>query len=329
MLLKILKSNNLFSALLIPVIGVCFWMNTFQSPGNFEVNLINGKMPLYSMIYNLLKDHSSLQTVIAFFLVLTNSFLVSILGSSFLFLRERSFLPGIIYLITVSAVNHLHLFLPVHFATLFILITIYFILDTYHKPDEITYTFNASFFLSIASLFYLSSVVLLPLIWIAIFVLQKSDNWRLLIIPLLGFSTPWFFMWTFSFLNDTSTVLWHNLINEIWDFHNSYLFNPYFIFLTVVITIVSTLGGISIISVYHRMKVSLRKYFVIFFWMLGLTVGSAIGLITIGVEIIAISTIPIAYIISHFLLSGNKLFWKELITWIYVLTMISALYLYK
>lgn len=328
MLLRILKSNTLLSTLLIPVTGVLFWMHSFQSPTLLDLKLANGAMPLYYLVYNLVKEQDFWQVFIAFCLVVMNSFLVAQLGSSFLFLRKRSFLPGIIYLITVSSLQVLHALLPVHIATLFILISIYFILDTYHKPVGINFTFNASFFLSLASLFYFPSLILFPLVWIAIFVLQKSDNWRLLVVPVLGFGTPWMFIWAFSFLNDSASSLGNDMIKMLWTDHNAYLFELYFLLLSAVVTFVSTLGSLSVLSVYHRMKVSSRKYFVIFYWMLGLVVASALGLMTIGIEIVALSTIPVAFFISHFLLSDQKYIWKEVLTWIYLVTMVFALYFY-
>jgi len=261
--------------------------------------------------------------------LLINSFFVAQLGSSFLFVRKRSYLPGIIYLITVSSLHALHAFVPVHIATLCVLISIYFILATYHNPVEITYTFNASFFLALASLFYLPAITLFPLVWIAIFVLQKSDNWRLLVIPILGFGAPWMFLWAFSFLNDSDTSLLKDIIKMLWTDNNAYLIQPYFLLLTVVIAFLATLGSFSVLSVYHRMKVSSRKYFVIFYWMLGLVLASALGLMTIGIEIVAFSTIPVAFFISHYLLSDNKLIWKEVLTWIYLATMVFAFFFYK
>lgn len=329
MLLRIFKSNTLFSSLLIPVVGILFWIHSFQSPEVLDIKLANGAMPLYYLVFNLLNGQAFWQVLFAFFLVLINSFFVAQLGSSFLFVRNRSYIPGIIYLITVSSFQSLHTLVPVHLATLCVLISIYFIFDTYHKADEITYTFNASFFLSLASLFYLPALILFPLVWIAIFVLQKSDNWRLLVVPVLGFGAPWMFMWAFSFLNDTDTTLWNDILKMLWTDHNAYLLEPYFLILTAVVAIVLTLGSFSVISAYHRMKVSSRKYFVIFYWMLGLVLAAALGLMTIGVEIVALSTIPVAFFVSYYFISDSKYLWKEILTWIYLLTMIFALYFYE
>jgi hypothetical protein len=328
MLLRILKSNTLLSALLIPVIGLLFWMHSLQAPKLLDLDLAHGAMPLYYMVIRYFKNQDFWQVFMGFSLVIVNSLIIAQLGSSFIFLKKRSYLPGIIYLITVSSLQVLHALLPVHLATLFVLISIYFTFDTFHKKVEITYTFNASFFLAIASLFYIPVVVLFPLVWISIFVLQKDDNWRLLAVPILGFGVPWLFMWVYSFLTDSYTILWNELINMLWTRHNEYLLQPYFLLLTFVVAFLTTLGSISVIAVYQRIKVSARKYFVICYWFLGLIVVSALGLITISIEIVALSTIPVAYFVSQYLLSDNRTKLKEVLTWLFVGTAAVVLVFY-
>ena len=199
MLLRILKSNSLLSSLLIPVIGLVFWWHNLQSPMPLDLSRANGAMPLYYLACHFIGNSNFWQVFLAFLLVVLNSFFLSQLGSAYIFLNKRSYIPGIVYLITVSALDTLHSFLPVHLATSFILISIYFIFDTFHRKIAISHTFNASFFLAIGSLIYLPVIALFPLIWISIFVLQKDDNWRLLAIPVLGFGIPWLFRGSIHF----------------------------------------------------------------------------------------------------------------------------------
>jgi Family of unknown function (DUF6427) len=329
MLLRILKSNTLFSTLLIPLIALCYWMGSLRAPEILNFHQACGAMPLYYLVYDALKQSDFLQVFIAFCLVILNSLFIAQLGSMFLFLRKRSFLPGIIYLITVSSLSVLHNLLPVHIATTFVLISLFFIFDTFHKKAEITYTYNAAFFMAIATLFYLPVVVLFPLVWISIFVLQKNDNWRLLAVPVLGFGVPWLFMWFYAFMNNAHEVMWKELIKMLWIPHNEYLFHPYFLLMTAVVAILTTIGCFSVVDVYQRIKVSSRKYFVICYWILGLLLLSAVALISISIEIIALLTIPVSYFIAQYLLSDSRPILKEVFTWILVATTVVVLELYK
>jgi len=58
--------------------------------------------------------------------------------------------------------------------------------------------------------------------------------------------------------------------------------------------------------------------------MLGIVVITALSLTTIGIEIIALSTVPVALLISFFFLSGDRYFWRELLFLIYLGVMITA-----
>lgn len=313
MLLRWIKDSAFFGVLLIPIAGVLFWMQSFQMPHNLEAVTKNEVMPLYSVLLGLLKGLPFWQIVIGFLLVIVNSCIIERLSSTFLLFKKGAALPGLIYVLTISSLKILQTIHPVHIATLCILIAIYYIFDTYRKRLEVTFTFNASFFIALASLFYLPSAALFPLIWISIFVLQKSDNWRLMLVPFLGFSVPWLFSWSIAFMNDTNVKFISTIKNIMWADNNAYLLEPVFLSVSVVIILLTILGSISFLSGYHLMKVSARKYFTIFSWMFGLLVITALSFTTIGIEIIALSTIPTAFMISLFFLSGERSVWRELI----------------
>ena len=318
MLLRLIRSSNLFGTLLIPVAGIVFWMQGFKSPANFGVVAKECAMPLYYIVHGLFKELVFFQVLAGFILVILNSLLIVRISNEFMSSKKGPALPGIIYLITISSIKTLQTLHPVHIATLLVLIVITYIFDTYQKRVEIALTFNAGFFIATSSLFYLPVVILFPLIWISIFVLQKSDNWRLLVIPILGFSIPWFFMWAVLFMNDTSDNLLSIIKNIFWSSNNAYLLEPVFLVKSALIILLAFFGSISFFSEYQSIKISVRKYFTIFYWMLGLVVLAGLSFTTIGNEIVALSTIPVSFVISYFFLSGRKYFWKELFFLIYI-----------
>jgi hypothetical protein len=328
MLLSLIKSSNIFGRLLIPIAGVLFWMQAFQSPGDFGIVARENTMPLYFFIQSYMKGLVFWQIVSGFILVILNSLIIARLSSTLLLYKKGSALPGIIYVMTVSSVKTLQTLHPVHIATLCILIAISYIFDTYQKRAEIPYTFYASFFIAIASLFYLPAALFFPLIWISIFVLQKSENWRLLVVPFLGFIIPWFFLWAISFLSNTSNNILPIIKNILWSQNNTYLFKPVFWIKSVLILLLIIFGSISYLNDYQSIKISVRKYLTIFYWMLGIAGLAALFLVTIGNEFIVLTAIPVAVIISYFFLSGRKYFWKELILLVYAGIMVASYLLY-
>jgi hypothetical protein len=328
MLLRLIKSSNFFGIILIPITGLLFWMQGFQSPGNFSVVARESTMPLYFIVQTLFKGLVFWQILAGFILVILNALIIARISSSFLLYKKGSALPAIIYVITISSVKTLQTLHPVHIATLCILIAISYIFDTYQKREEIPSTFNASFFIAAASLFYLPAAILLPMIWISIFVLQKSDNWRLLVVPVLGFCVPWFFFWTVSFLNDTINNFLPIIKNILWSRNNAYLFDPVFLVKSALILLLIIFGSISFLTDYQSIKISARKYFTIFYWMFGIVLLTALFLVTIGNEFVGLIAIPATVIISYFFLAGGKYFWKELFFLVYIGVMLASCILY-
>jgi len=208
MFLRLFNSKNVYSVILIPLVAFLFWMEPLRIPVTLVVAPGEGMMPLYAIFVKFFVGSTIWPVVTGFVLILFNALIISLLSYEFQFLQHRTFLPGILYVSIVSSFPSLQTFHPVYPASLFVLMAVYFIFSTYHRKNEISSTFNASFCLSIGALFYLPVLTLLPLIWIAIFVLQKSDNWRLLVIPADWDHTTLVIVVGFSFRDGSRTILY-------------------------------------------------------------------------------------------------------------------------
>ena len=324
MFLRLFNSKNVYSAILIPIVAFLFWMEPLKVPVTLVVNPSEGMMPLYTFVVKYFTGSSIWPVFTGFVLVLFNALIISLLSYEFQFLQHRTFLPGILYVSTVSSFPSLQTFHPVYPATLFVLISVYYIFSTYHRKKEISSTFNASFFLSIGALFYLPVITLFPLIWICIFVLQKSDNWRLLVIPLIGITLPWLLLWSFLFVSGSDQTFITSIFQGMKSVNNQFISNLGFLIITAFIFLLSAFGSISLINSVSIRKMSTRKYFIILYWMLGLSIPSVFLLPSTGLGIIAISTIPVSFLMSHFFMSGKRGFWKELLFFLFALALVAG-----
>jgi len=327
MFLRLFNSKNVYSAILIPLVAFLFWMEPLKVPVTLVIIPGEGMMPLYTFFAKFFISSSVWPVVTGFLLALLNALILSLLSYEFQFLQHRTFLPGILYVAIVSSFPSLQTFHPVYPATLFVLLAVYYIFSTYHRKNEISSTFNASFLLSVGALFYLPVLTLLPLIWISIFVLQKSDNWRLLVIPMIGISLPWLLLWTFLFVSGSDQTFIASIFQGMKIVNNQFMYNYGFLVVTCFIFLLSAFGSLSLINSVSIRKMSTRKYFIILYWMLGLSIPAVFLLPSTGLGIIAISTIPIAFLISHFFMTGKRGFWKELFFFIFLATLVAGHFL--
>ncbi|MCK9413386.1 MAG: DUF6427 family protein [Prolixibacteraceae bacterium] len=324
MFLRLFNSKNVYSAILIPIVAFLFWMEPLRTPISLLEVPGEGMMPLYTFFAKLYTGSSIFPVVSGFVLILLNALILSLLSYEFQFLQQRTFLPGIFYVSIVSSFPSLQTFHPVYPATFFVLLSVYYIFSTYHRKNEISSTFNASFLLSIGALFYLPVITLFPLILISIFVLQKSDNWRLLVIPLIGIALPWLILWTFLFVSGSDQSFISSFFNGIKSVNNQFIFNLGFVIVTIFIFLLSALGSLSLVNSVSIRKMSTRKYFIILYWMLGLSIPSVFLLSSTGLGVIAITTIPVSFLISYFFMAGKRGFWREFLFFLFMATLVAG-----
>jgi hypothetical protein len=177
------------------------------------------------------------------------------------------------------------------------------------------------------ALFYLPVITLFPLIWISIFVLQKSDNWRLLVIPLIGIALPWLLLWSFLFVSGSDQAIISTILTGLKSINNQFIFKIAFLITTAFIFLLSAFGSISLINSVSIRKMSTRKYFIILYWMLGLSIPTVFVFPSTGLGIIAISTIPVSFLISHFFMAGKRGFWREFFFFLFMLTLVASHFL--
>lgn len=323
MLLRIFNSKSVYSVILIPLVAFLFWMEPLKTPITLVSTPGEGMMPLYTYFAAFFTGNTLFPVITGFILLLLNALVLSLLSYEFQFLQQRTFLPGILYIGIVSSFPALQTFHPVYPATLFVLLSVYYIFKTYHRKHEISSTFNASFLLSIGALFYLPVLTLLPLIWISIFVLQKNDNWRLLVIPLIGITLPWLLVWAFLFVSGSDQTIIASIMQGIKSVNNQFIFDAGFLIITFFIFLLSAFGSISLVNSVSIRKMSTRKYFIILYWMLGLILPSVFLFPSTGLGIIAISTISVSFLITHYFMSGKRGFWKELLFFLFLLALVA------
>ena len=100
--------------------------------------------------------------------------------------------------------------------------------------------FDFGFWVGVASLFYMWSSIFLLLIFVAIIDLKKNEV-RNFIIPIIGFITPLFLVFTYYFMTDGTDVFFSKLIFE---------YNIDFLPPTILFSI-SILSFLSIIAIIH------------------------------------------------------------------------------
>lgn len=313
MILRILKSNRAVNFVLIPFIGLLFWITNLIHPQTYPYYLGENKNLLFAPLYHWLKNAPLAQSILALAMVIALAFMVQQINNRYSFIRIRTMLPAPMFVILVSGFVKMHTLHPVYFGAAFLLFAIYRLFSMFEQPKPYSAAFDAGFWLGAGSLFYFNLILLFPALLIGIAVLSREYHWRAFFIHLLGLLLPWFFAFSYAILTENFLELLKVLEQNIITVNNQLLSNlPLQIFLGFII-ILTVLGSIKMAQQYDTKKVSSRKYFSILFFIFIFAMLCFIFIPATSQEMLIIVAIPISFLVSNLLVFMKSRFWSELL----------------
>lgn len=312
MLLKTLKSNQTFHFLLIPLVAGALWIKSFLNPMLFPFYTGEDSMLLYQPINALIGKSTVVSNIFALIFIILLAFLILKLNVQYTFIRVRTVLPSILFILITSGLHELHAMHPIYPAALFLILTIDRIFNAYDKEVIHSNAFEAGIFLAIGSLFYLNLAFFFPFLWIGFIIIKPKVNWREYILSTLGFILPWLAALAYYAGTGQSDEL-IGVLKENISSHQSFLVGnlPIQIYLGFL-GFLTLLASFLILSQYDGKKISSRKYFKAFFWIFLMSCILTIANPAVSQDIIVLLAIPLTYLISNYLIYMKRPIWGEI-----------------
>ncbi len=318
MLLKALKSNSTYSFLLVPLFAVILWIKSFMQPLSYPFYPGEDKMLLYQPVNALLGKNPVAGHVVSLIFIIVLSFLVLRLKLQYTFFRERTVLPAFLFIIITSGMHELHGIHPVYFATLFFILTIDRIFNSYEKEIIHANAFESGILLAIGSLFYFNLVFFFPFLWIGFIILKPKVNWREFILTTLGFIFPWLgaaaYYGATNQISELQSTIQANFQSHGFFLKDNLSMQVYMGYLALLILMASGL----ILSQYDGKKISTRKYFKTFFWIFLFAVILMFAVPAVSQEIIMLMAVPLTYLISNYFIFVKRPIFGEIFLFILV-----------
>ena len=318
MLLRSLKSNQTFHFLLIPFIAAALWVKSFMNPVLFPFYSGEDSMLLYQPISALIGKSTVVSNVVALVFIILLAFLILKLNVQYTFIRVRTVLPSILFILITSGLHELHAMHPVYPAALFLILTVDRIFNAYDKEVIHSNAFEAGIFLAIGSLFLLEPRFFLPVSLDRIHHIEAEVNWREYVLSTLGFVFPWLVALVYYGATGQTDELMVTLKANI-SLQTSFLrgnlpvqiYMGFLIFLTL-------LASVLLLSQYDGKKISSRKYFKAFFWIFLISCVLTAANPAVSQDIIIILAIPLTYLISNYMIFMKRQIWGEIFLYILV-----------
>jgi len=300
MFLKFLQGGRPVQFMVLLVFAVLLWLKYFILPQPVQVSFEASPMPLFQLVSSLLVEQEFLSKTIALSLLVINALLLSWLNMKFIVLKSRTYLPSFIFLLVVSSFLPLQRLNPAVFASIFMLFAIEAIMGTFKKEGLAYEYFLASFLVSMGSLFYARGAYLMIIIWIGLS-LFRNIRWREWIFTIIGFLLPYLFLFSWYYMTGQELFpRWQDMIMNFLPDHDFSHYNRYYVLFYAFLALLILLASRKMISNYQVLKIYVRKFYMLNFWIFAVTLIVYFSLYSRSVELVYFSGFAIAYILSYY-----------------------------
>jgi hypothetical protein len=307
MLLRPFKGTGPGTIFLIIVSMLVVWASAFiRLKGHFFEYFDLNPMPLYDLLSSLIGTNPLPGLIFALAVLSVMAILMVNLNTTLFFITQRTFLPGLIYILLSGLFPQYQLLNPAIFGAMFLMLAIRRIMDSYRITGTAYNFFDAGILISIGSLFYAD------LIWFGVLViigiaLLRTGNLKEIAISVIGLITPYFLIFGFYYvlgksLKDLLSLLDYNLFLK----PSEYAFTRLMI-VAVLFTIVCILVSVlHLIPLMNSKKIKARKTFSLLIWVFVISVALYLIVPSVSIEMIWITAIPVSYFMTDYFVYVKK-----------------------
>ncbi|MFA9389250.1 MAG: DUF6427 family protein [Prolixibacteraceae bacterium] len=321
MLLRIVKANHFYNFLLIPLLSFLFLLLSIVNGGIYPAEQCSYTSPVCEPLMNSGIPYWG-AILLNYFVVLIICFLLLQINAKFAFVKERTFLPAFLFPVIVYALPELRVIQPIFISTIFMILAIRSIFNSFEQKSAIKNGFDAGIFLGIAGIFYFYSIFYILLIPISISILRNHLKWREAIAPFIGLLLPWIFLFSIYFITDHIPTLFDYIGNTFTLKEKSFQVHlPIQIYFTYLILII-TIASLFILKQYGVKNINVRRYFKILFLFFIVSSGLLFSP-HVSSEILVFLSIPLTFLLTNYLIFVKRRIWAELFLIILVIISVS------
>jgi len=307
MLFKKFRETGPDAIFLIFIVLVLTWTGSFLQPHSpAELYFDIKPMPLFVLLLALTGSNPLISVLFAFVLVVLISFMLVNFNTSVFFISERTFLPALIYGLLTSFFPQQQVLNPVLPASVFMILAIRRIMDSYRIQGTAFSFYDAGMLISIGSLFY-ATFVWFGLLLIIGIVILRTGNIKEILISVFGLLTPLFILYGFFYITGKDmhlllAAVTYNLFTKVSNFD----IPPETLVAGIISGFIILISASHLLTVINAKKIKSRKTFVLLFWIVIITIVLYLLFKSVSVEIIWLTAIPACYFLSHYFVFAKR-----------------------
>lgn len=307
---------------MILIIGLLLWIlpdrgASMQLPSNFDSGI-------YRYFSELFVASSSLSRAIAFIIILFQATILNYLLIKNNLAPKNNLLPSFLLILFYSSTTSVFQLSAPLISSFFILLAVAELASMYELKYAFTESFNASFFITIASFFYFPAFILILLPWISFFI-YRIVSWREWIISFIGMASATLIFAFFYF--------WNSKLLDVWNLIIHFFGNPVRFQIrlsTAEIIIWSVVGLIFLSAILNLINhvnekiIAIRRKYLVFILLFIISLLSFIYADSNYRFHLAFLASPVVIILNNALVSRKKQGRSEMILWVLILAVIAS-----
>jgi hypothetical protein len=307
MFLRFFKGTGPGVLFVIIVSLLAVWFNAFLNPLMDSVSRYEtDPMPLYGLLKMAVGPNPLTGVVVSFLLVSGMTFLLVSFNTDVFFINERTFLPALIYILFSGFFPQYQLLNPVLPASLFLLLAIIRIMESYHKPGIAYNFFDAGILISTGSLFYADLIWFAVLVIIGI-VLIRTGNPTEIATSILGLMTPWFLTFGIYYvIGKDLTALFQLFKDNLFGRSEGYVLPAFTLAALICTCIILLVSFAYLVRHMNTKKIKSRKTFSLLLFVFSISLIIFFVLPSVSYEIIWLISIPVCYFMAHYFALNRK-----------------------
>lgn len=324
MLIGKFKTNHPFLFILLFVISILLWLDSFIGYETIAVDYGN-YAPFYTILVGFVNEYRFLSVLLSFLIMVAQAFMFNRVIADKNLVDRNSFLPALLFIVLMSSNPEFAGLHPVWLANFFLIITLDKIFDVFSEDDVFLEVFNVGLFISLASLFYMPALGFILLI-ISALIIYFLVNMRGIMASVIGFVFPYIFLMLYYYWFDIPlSNLW-----SLFYFEGFSVLQGNWHLTTYDWILLSVLGLVGLVSFFRiylgglRDKpIRIRKRFQV---LLAYLLIALLSWLMAGEMVslhLGIVLLPLAAILAGFFQESKSRFWNEMLFSI-ILVMIIA-----
>jgi hypothetical protein len=303
------------------IIACLLWFPAFFSPEiYFEPNSV---LSLLHLNIEWFREHSHIFIWISFVLTLISALAINQTLREYDLVNMHNTASLVVFVLFTSAIPLFTSAYSFIIINLLLVLFIQGILKLSVVENPVSTLFNASFYLGIASLFYVPLVYFLPFIWIAIMINRHTDL-RNFLVSMAALLLPYLLIFTLFYWDGTAMENWRKLLFMLTDINFAFQFSLLGYFEIGLLIFLSLVIVISFLIVSGRMGEKsnyARKNIVLIFYYL-LATGVVILLFSDHPDKFLLIGVPATFVVTIAVYTVNK---NRFLNFLFTLLLISII----